>query len=208
MKHVTQIGSNQYTYITLHGTGGSASDLFGLVDYIDPDASKIGFQGEVNENGMSRYFARYPDGSFDLDSLSKATSDLHITVNEIIDKYKLENHTLTILGYSNGANLAKNLMKEYRNLDINNIILFHPSPITPNKVFKEQKNLKVLMTSGQNDPYITRNQFNELENKMNDAKIHVETFTHNQGHQLIQEELDFAKEFLINLAESSNNDKT
>lgn len=182
--------------ITLHGTGGDATSLFEVANYIDPLATIIGFQGEVNENGMSRYFARYPQGGFDLESLKNATNDLYHSMEKLIMEHQYENHSITILGYSNGANLAKNLLKEFENLKVQHVILFHPSPITPNHQYKQQNNVRVLITSGTNDPYISESEFKEMKDKMMAANIDVVSLTHSYGHQLMQEELEESKTFL------------
>ena len=196
MKETISRGMDKHVIITLHGTGGTATSLFELAHFLDPESTKIGFQGEVNENGMSRYFARYPDGSFDLLSLAKATKDLYESIEESLGKYSLEGAMVTIMGYSNGANLAKNLLKEYTDLPIATILLFHRSQITPDKEFKKQAHLGVFMTAGKIDHYVTESQFMQIETKMLAASIKVETFIHDQGHQLIQEELNDAKKFL------------
>ena len=71
MRHVIDKKASNHVIITLHGTGGSATDLFNIAEFLDKDATKIGYEGPVLENGMRRYFARYPQGGFDLESLSK-----------------------------------------------------------------------------------------------------------------------------------------
>lgn len=202
MKETIRRGMDKHVIITLHGTGGTATSLFELAHFLDPDATKIGFQGEVNENGMSRYFARYPDGSFDLLSLDKATKDLYESLHESLEKYSLKDATVTLIGYSNGANLAKNLLKEYIDLPLDALLLFHPSQITPDKVFKKQAHLDVFMTAGKMDLYVTESQFMQMETNMLAASIKVETFIHDQGHQLIQEELNQAKKFLSTKVEA------
>ena len=63
MRHIHIPGKNNHVLVLLHGTGGSASSLFEIGQYIDPEATMIGFQGEVEEQGMARYFARYQDGT-------------------------------------------------------------------------------------------------------------------------------------------------
>lgn len=204
MKYVENKGSNNHLIITLHGTGGEATDLFGIADYIDPLASKVGFQGEVSENGMNRYFGRYPDGSFDLKSLKSGTDNLYASIFKFIEDHHYKNHMVTILGYSNGANIAKNLLKEFENLEIDNALLFHPSPITPEIGYKNQKNLNVFITSGANDPYISESEFKDMENQMSLAGMNVGSFAHSNGHQLIQSELDNAKNFLLALEGEEN----
>ena len=196
MKYVRLEGSNNHTIITLHGTGGSASSLFSLAERIDPLASKVGFQGDVLEHGMSRYFARYPQGGFDLESLEKASHDLHDSIKDLICNYKLQDHRITILGYSNGANLAKDLLKRFDDLPIHDYLLFHPSLIDPEIPYKQQEAVNLFITSGKRDPYISQSEFDSMVNDMREAGINVETFTHDQGHELIVEEINHAKLFL------------
>lgn len=198
MDYIKKDGSNNHIIITLHGTGGNAESLFEIADMIDPLASKVGFQGQVNENGLSRYFERYPGGGFNLESLKKASSDLFDEISKLVNDYAAEKYTITVIGYSNGANLAKNLLKEYKDVKINNMILFHPSLITPDIGYKKQVNVKVFMSYGKNDPNLTDVEFKEIENEMADAKIYVETYKHNFGHQLIKAEIERAQKFLLN----------
>ncbi len=196
MRHIKQDGTNQHVIITLHGTGGSASDLFQIGHYLDPNATLIGFQGEVSERGMARYFARHQDGSFDLRSLAQATYDLHESLEEVINKYGFNHHQITLLGYSNGANLAINYLKEFENIPVDVALLYHPSAGRSDVEFKKQDGLKVLITSGANDPYISIEAFNELQTLLLNAGIDVKTYHHDFGHQLIQEELEASKELL------------
>lgn len=207
MKYEINKGNNNHLIITLHGTGGNASSLFDISTYIDPQATIVGFEGKVLENGYKRFFARYPQGGFDLDSLDQASKELNESINNIIQKYNFYDKKITIIGYSNGANLAKDLLKKFERVKINNIILLHPSPITPNQDFKDQTNLNVFMTSGKHDPYINESQFQKLANKMIAANINLKTYTHTGGHQVYQEELDKAKELIENnFKEVINND--
>ena len=196
MKYVRLEGSNNHTIITLHGTGGSASSLFSLAERIDPLASKVGFQGDVLEHGMSRYFARYPQGGFDLESLEKASHDLHDSIKDLISNYKLQDHRITILGYSNGANLAKDLLKRFSGLPIHDYLLFHPSLIDPEIPYKKQEGVNVFITSGKHDPYISQSEFDSMVKGMREASINVEPFTHDHGHELMAEEINHAKLFI------------
>ncbi|GGI65200.1 alpha/beta hydrolase [Enterococcus alcedinis] len=193
MRHIHIPGKNKHAIVLLHGTGGSASSLFEIGQKLDPEAALIGFQGEVEEQGMARYFARYSDGSFDLRSLASATYDFKDTLEKMIKHYGLEDFTITVVGYSNGANLAVNVFKEFQDLPIKNALLFHPSPVRSEIPFKEQPNLQMFITSGDNDPYITIDQFNQLHEQLKAANIQVETLVHHYGHQLVYEEIEQAK---------------
>lgn len=196
MRYIKKDGTNQRVILTLHGTGGSATDLFTIASYLDPQATLIGFQGEVYERGMARFFARYADGSFDLRSLASATYDLQTTVQEVIEKYQLQSHQLVLLGYSNGANLAINYFKEFENTPIDVALLYHPSMVREDTAFKTQENLSVLISSGANDPYISQEKFEALTQQFENARIKVDTYHHDFGHQLLQMELEYSKELL------------
>lgn len=191
MHHIHQAGRNNNVFILLHGTGGDAASLFGVAEFIDPAATLIGLEGQVSENGMKRYFARYNDGSFDLESLAKETANLQETIQNLLTRYKLQNHRIVLIAYSNGANIAINLFKEYEtNYDM--ALLLHPSAGRSQVPFKPQDKLRVLITSGDNDPYISSEEFAELKEALEAARITVETLTHSQGHSLTQAELRHA----------------
>ena len=195
MNHIIKQGNNEEVIITLHGTGGSADDLFGIARLIDPDATLIGFEGTVIENGMRRYFERYPGGGFNLESLALASQDLLDSIEMVKEKYHLSDKKLTLMGYSNGANLSIDFFKVFENTNISQAILFHPSSITPDKGFKNQINTRVFMTSGVNDPYISVDDFNSILEDMVYNFKNVESFTHEFGHQLMEDEIMHAREF-------------
>lgn len=194
MRHVKKVGSNNRVFILLHGTGGSADSLFDIANFIDEEATLIGFEGQVLENGMRRYFERYPDGTFKLRSLAEATEDLYASMNTVLDEYP--DAEVVLMGYSNGANIALNILKEFENVKLDYAILFHPSPVRMDVPFKTQNDLKVLITSGQNDPFISEADFKAISNQLSEKVNEVKEVNHEYGHQLIQEELTETKKFL------------
>lgn len=194
MNYVIKEGNNKHLQIMLHGTGGSADSLFNIGEFIDANSTLVGIEGEVLENGMRRYFERYPDGSFKLKSLAQATQKLEKTITEILKKYP--DYTVSIVGYSNGANIALNLLKEYENIAIDNALLFHPSPVRVDTQYLKQDRIKVLITSGKNDPFISELEFETLQSDLKNVGIECVEYTHDYGHQLIQEELDSAVNFI------------
>lgn len=195
MKYTIHPGSNQHVIIHLHGTGGSSAGLFGLGQMLDPDAILVGIDGAVMEHGMRRYFARYPDGGFDLESLRDNTTVLNDIINKIIEEHNFQDYKISMLGYSNGANIAQNLIKTY-DVKIDNLILYHPSPTRMDTPFKKHDNLKVFMTGGDHDPFISKDDFKQIQKMLKEAEIKVKTFVHGGGHELIQEEITETKKFL------------
>lgn len=195
MKYIIDHGYNDNVIITLHGTGGSADDLFDVARFIDPNATLIGFEGTVMANGMRRYFERYANGDFNFESLALASKDLFDSIEMTVDKYNLKDKKITLMGYSNGANLSIDFFKEFENTRISKAILFHPSSITPLKNLKTQKQTRIFMTSGAQDSYISPQEFEAIKKDMLNHCQEVKTFTHPFGHQMIQEEIEWAKMF-------------
>jgi phospholipase/carboxylesterase len=63
--------------LMLHGTGADEFDLLNLGKAIDPDGESFcHLVGLVDENGMNRFFVRYPDGSFDENSIKENVDEL------------------------------------------------------------------------------------------------------------------------------------
>lgn len=197
MKYVIHEGTNKTIIIALHGTGGTANDLVTVARYLDPQANYVGLKGEVMENGMARYFKREADGTFNLKSLKENTQDLHETIQKIQTQYPISEYEYIVIGYSNGANLFINYLREYNEVSINKAFLYHPSLGNYTKKIKPQcSNFEVLLTTGLNDPYINQEEFNTLINQLKEMDIVVHTLTHKNGHQLLQVELEASKDLL------------
>lgn len=203
MKYIKKDGTNKHLIIMLHGSRTKLSSLLEKVNTIDPDATVIGFQGEKKERGATRYFSRHVEGHYDLESLAEATVDFNESLKSVMDKYKLKNFMISVLGYSNGANLIENFLREYNAVLFDNVILLHPASINPGKEFKTQSDLNVLLTSGENDSFLNKEQFKQLSDRLTEASINLETFIHEGGHEMIQEEFDIAKEFVLRMNDNN-----
>lgn len=188
--------SGKNTFIMLHGTGGHEDDLLSLVNLIDPKASAIGILGDVLENGMARYFKRYPDGRFDEEDLKVQTEKLHEQIHHLLTKYNINPENVTVLGYSNGANIFINLLKNYET-NFKNAILLHPSSVAKGQPFKNQKNLALFTSFGKQDPFISETDYLSLIAEIREAQIPITSFESEFGHRLTQETLSKAKQFYI-----------
>lgn len=192
MKQAIKKGNNKELFILLHGTGGSAEDLFPLASKIDANATLIGLEGRVSENGLKRYFKRYSNGSFDLESLEEESIILKDEIQSIIESYR--EYNVTVIGYSNGANIFLNLLKKYEDIKVSKAVLLHPSPVRMDVEFKKQS-LELLLTSGANDPFITEEQFESLVSDLKLKEIKHEVYKHQWGHQIIEEEYTVMETF-------------
>ena len=192
--HAKHDGSTDRVIFMLHGTGGNENDLVNLARYIDETATLIGIRGAVEEQGMLRYFKRYADGSFDLKDLAKQTTALHEGMLQLLEYYKLQDAVVSVIGYSNGSNIAINLFKEFET-DFTSAMLFHPSSVRPGVPFKQQPALNVYTTGGKIDPFIAFEKFEEAVKEFEDAGIPVTTNVQPGGHQLVDAEVIEAKKF-------------
>ena len=200
MRYIIEQGQNKRVFVLLHGTGGDARNLFGLASYMDPDATRIGMEGEVVEHGMRRFFERNPDGSFVEESLLQATDDLHESIGRALEEVGAKPEQVVLAGYSNGANIALSLLKSY-GTNYAGALLFHPSVTRPGEAYQAHPNLKLLVTSGKGDPYITAEAFDQVLAEMKSASLDVEAFVHEQGHSLIEPELQAAQALLARMDE-------
>lgn len=191
MIHLKLDGTNNNVIFLLHGTGGNEQDLMPIAKYLDPHATLIGIRGNHEEGGMLRYFLRNDDGSFDERSLMAETYTLKNEIDQLIERYALADKSLYILGYSNGANIMQSMMKEFE-LPFKGYFLLHPAKTRFNEPFKPQRGY-VMISSGENDPYISQETFQGIVTDLQSSVENVNPFVHQHGHALTQDELDLAK---------------
>ena len=81
MEHIFRKGQEDApTLILLHGTGGDEADLIPFGTALNSDYNLLGIRGEVNENGMNRYFKRLAEGVYD-------EADLNYRGQRLLDFY-------------------------------------------------------------------------------------------------------------------------
>ena len=115
MKHIFRQGKDLQgpTLLLLHGTGGTESDLLPLAEIIDADANVLSVRGNVQENGMPRFFKRLAEGVFDEEDLISRTKELYEFLDEAAVEYQFDRNYVIAIGYSNGANIAASLLFHY-----------------------------------------------------------------------------------------------
>ncbi len=191
MINVLEKGSNNKVIISLHGTGGHATQLFDISRMIDKNATLLGIEGDVNENGMNRYFERFPDGNYNLESLDQKTEQLYNTIKELITKYELEDFDIFLIGYSNGANMMVNILKNHT-LNVKGHMILHPAIMKMNVPYQKQAS-SIFISSGSQDPYFSIEAMDAMETGMRDAGMDTTSFMSELGHQLIHEEIEAAQ---------------
>ncbi|UTR08253.1 alpha/beta hydrolase [Alkalihalobacillus sp. LMS6] len=180
------------TFVLLHGTGGNEEDLLPLAEIIDPGANVLGVRGNVSENGMPRFFRRLQEGVFDMEDLKKRTDELHQFIKQAAQEYQFNDQEIYALGYSNGANIAANMMYEHGSV-FKGAFLFHAMVPQEKNDRPTLTNTSVFIGAGKNDPMIPARETETLIQDLTDAGAAVESYWTSGGHQLLREELEAAK---------------
>ncbi|MCZ8534449.1 alpha/beta hydrolase [Psychrobacillus psychrodurans] len=196
MNHVFYKGedSSRPTLLLLHGTGGNEHDLVGLGKEIDISANILSVRGNVLENGMPRFFKRLAEGVFDLEDLQFRTEELKSFIDEAAKNYEFDRDNVVAIGYSNGANIAANLLFEYKNV-LKGAILHHPMVPRRGVELPRMSKTPVFIGAGKNDHMCPATESEELQNLLQEAGAMVELYWHAYGHQLTQDEVQAAKQW-------------
>ncbi|MDQ0254016.1 phospholipase/carboxylesterase [Evansella vedderi] len=193
MKHIFKKGEegNSTTLLLLHGTGGDENDLLPLGDMIDPGASVLSVRGNVDENGMNRFFRRLAEGVFDEEDLIYRTKELRDFVDQAAKDYGFDRSQVVAVGYSNGANIAGSLLYHYGKV-LQGSVLLHPMVPRRGIDVPDLKGVPVFIGAGVNDPICPAQETKDLEKDLTGAGANVEVFWANLGHQLTREEVENA----------------
>lgn len=193
MKHIFKQGNKDLpTLLLLHGTGGDERDLLPLAEIIEPNASVLSVKGNVDEDGMARFFARLREGVFDEEDLVFRTKELNEFVDESAKNYGFDRQNIVALGYSNGANIAASLIYHYKDA-LKGGILFHAMVPRRNVEIPDLSEALVFIGAGKRDPLIPMQETMELVKNLQDARTQVTEFWTEGGHELRREEVEEAK---------------
>ncbi|MDN6625945.1 MAG: alpha/beta hydrolase [Pisciglobus halotolerans] len=181
-------------FVLLHGTGGSETDLVSLAEFLNKDYTILGIRGNVQENGMNRYFKRHGEGQYDWEDLEFRGSELYTFILEKSKKYSFEMKDVVLVGFSNGSNIAINMMIQQPDT-FKKAALFapmYPTDLDEKEIFTETK---VFLSLGKNDPIVPETESKRVINLFEQRGAEVTTFWVN-GHNLSQEAALEAKKWL------------
>lgn len=192
MHHIFKQGNKQKpVFLLLHGTGGDENSLLALAEIIDQEASVLSVRGNVLEHGMPRFFRRIAEGVFDMEDLAARTKELYEFLDEAAKKYGFDRKNVLAIGYSNGANIAANLLFEFEDA-LTGAILHHP--MVPNRNVKiPTQHSKVFVAAGVNDPICPQHEATDLQTMLANAGVDVTLEWESNGHQLTMSEVQKAK---------------
>lgn len=196
MKHIwIEKDKKAPTLVLLHGTGGDEYSLLPLAEALLPNASVLSLRGNVNEDGMQRFFERYAEGDFNLESLAKETDELVLTLASLAKEYGLRQDKMILVGYSNGANIGAHLLLT-KETPIQSGIFFHVMSLDDITEPKDLSQKHVWLSHGTMDPIVPADNFNTLTQHFKEARASLEVYEFYGGHGLTRDELEAAKGWL------------
>lgn len=197
MIHRFERGKNGKTLVLFHGTGGNEEDLIPFAKAIDPDANILSFRGRINENGMLRFFKRISPGVFDLESLIEETHYYLALIQELAKKYQFHVYEVTLMGYSNGANIIGSMLLHQKN-SLNKAILIRPMVPLKEPPYHDLTNLKMLVLSGKYDPIVPLQEIKDLKDMFAERHAKVTLHLLDTGHSIVSSEIQIIKQWYEN----------
>ncbi|MCC4722996.1 alpha/beta hydrolase [Salinicoccus sp. RF5] len=195
MKHIyNENKKGAPVFVLLHGTGGTEHDLLPLAGMLNPEYNVLSVRGNVSENGMNRYFKRHGEGQYDVEDLNFRGKELHDFIVEASEDYGFDVRDVIFVGFSNGSNIAINMMLR-EDTDYRKAILFAPLyPVTVDHD-KDLSGAEVFLSMGRNDPMAPEEESRRVIELFESRGADVTT-TWVNGHSLPQEAAMKAKEWL------------
>jgi predicted esterase len=188
--HRYEPGSGPATLLLLHGTGGDEHQLIDLGRQLAPDAALLSPRGQVLEGGVAaRFFARRGMGDLDLDDLRLRGDALAQWVADACVRYGRDPGRVIAVGYSNGANIAVELLFRHGGVLRGAALLRPMLPYRPG-VPLSLAGTDVLIASGDADPYSAPEQIEELAEVLAAGGAEVQVSRQPVGHELTQADLD------------------
>ncbi len=181
-------------FVLLHGTGGTETDLVPLAGLLNPEYNVLGIRGNVQENGMNRYFKRHGEGKYDWEDLEFRGNELYAFIVEKSKEYDFKLEDVVFVGFSNGSNIAIQMMLQNPGT-FKKAALF--APLYPADVEEKQdfSEVDVFLSLGKGDPIVPETESERVIRLFEERGADVTTAWVN-GHSLTQEVALEAKNWL------------
>ena len=189
--------NKKLTLVLLHGTGGNEEDLILLGKKIEPNASILSPRGKILENGMPRFFRRLSEGVFDLKDLRIRSHELADFIQKCSVHYKFDLERTIAIGFSNGANIAVSIFFLRPELFQGAILFRAMVPFIPNSL-PNLLNKRILISAGLKDPIVSKTETENLYRLFQKTNANTTLKWQPSGHNLIQEDILVAKQWMLN----------
>lgn len=186
----------QPIFITLHGTGGDEHNLVPVAEALNPEYGVIGIRGTVSEHGMNRYFKRTAEGVYDLVDLEERGLALQKFIYELADKYEFSIKDVILLGFSNGSNIALNLLLREKNEFKQAMLLAPMYPVELDTV-NDLSDVRVFLSMGEHDPIVPMAESQRVIEILQERNAKIEGIWVN-SHEINPQVIYAGKEWLKN----------
>ncbi|SQE75308.1 putative phospholipase/carboxylesterase [Staphylococcus simulans] len=192
MKHIFRKGqsSDQPTFILLHGTGGDESDLFPLALRLNPNYNMLGVKGNVDENGMTRFFKRHGEGQYDWKDLEERGTELYEFLQAAAKEYDFDLENAILVSFSNGTNIAINLLLREETKFAKALLFAGLYPTHIDHV-KDLSGTDIYLSMGTHDPIVPVSESERLIDLFQRSGANVTTHW-TQSHGITEESLNEA----------------
>ncbi|WP_411842785.1 alpha/beta hydrolase [Salinicoccus sp. HZC-1] len=183
-------------FVLLHGTGGTENDLVPLAELLNPEYNILSVRGNVQENGMNRYFKRHGEGQYDWEDLEFRGNELYDFITEKANEHEFKLEDVVFVGFSNGSNIAIQMMLQQPD-KFKKAALF--APLYPADIEEKQdfSDAEVFLSLGKGDPIVPESESERVINLFKERGADVTTAWVN-GHSLTQEVATEARNWLNN----------
>ncbi|PIC82572.1 alpha/beta hydrolase [Sporosarcina sp. P1] len=181
-------------FVLLHGTGGTETDLVSLAELLHPDYNVLGIRGNVQENGMNRFFKRHGEGQYDWEDLEFRGNELYEFIVKKSKEYDFKPEDAILVGFSNGSNIAIHMMLKQPGT-FKKAALF--APLYPADIAETQdfSDVEVFLSLGEDDPIVPESESKRVIRLFEERGALVTT-AWVTGHSLTQEVALQAKNWL------------
>lgn len=194
-RYLPSADNNPTTLLLLHGTGGDENSLLSLGRQFAPGAALLSPRGNVLEGQYPRFFRRHSEGVLDFEDLHVRTHELGDWIEAAVKEYGLAPESLVAVGYSNGANIAANLLLQrpglVRRAALLRVMLL-PSPIPA----PDLKGTSVLISSGVADQLLPLADAEKLAENLEGFGAQVTFQRQPTDHRLISADLETVQNWL------------
>ena len=181
----------KYAVILLHGYGGDGKDISMLTlnwKRFLPNAIFLCPNGhekcEINPGGYQWFDLTKDDPEYILEQSKKAETKLHEFIEEIKEKYNLENSQICLSGFSQGCMMSINLGLT-SNENYNCVVGFSGKIINQDDLKKRKKSLtKMFLIHGDKDAVVSPTHLLEAKDFLirNNVEVEIKTIENCEHH--------------------------
>lgn len=184
-------------FILLHGTGADEENLLPIADFLDSEATVLSIRGNVSENGMNRYFKRHAEGQYDVEDLMKRGEELYDFIIQKSKEYNFSLADAVYVGFSNGSNIAINMLLE-SGTEVNKAILYAPMYPVEVKDSLDLSETNIFLSMGEQDPIVPISESQRVIDLFENKNAEVTEFWVH-SHELNEQNLLASKKWLESL---------